>query len=95
MLKTISFPIYIETPLKITRSSIFLTSEAKLPFLQLRKTFTKALIFYHFDQKRYIWVKTDILSYIIGSILSQPILDFGQWHPVAFFLKKMISVEIW
>lgn len=32
---------------------VFLISEAKLVFTQLKKAFTKILIFYHFDLKRY------------------------------------------
>lgn len=64
--------------MKAIKNSNFLTPKAKLAFLQLRKAFTKALIIYHFDLKRYIWIKIDISGYGIDSILSQLILESGQ-----------------
>ena len=70
MLKTISSPANYEISLKTTWNSIFLTLEAKLAFLQLRKAFTKASILYHFDLKRYIWIKIDAFNYVIGDIFS-------------------------
>lgn len=33
----------------------FLTSEAGIAFIQLRKTFTKTLILYYFDREYHIW----------------------------------------
>ena len=82
----------------------FLTLEARLPFTQLRQAFIEALIFDHFDAKRRIWIETDISSYAIGGVLSQlsfktrldgvvTNIDFGQWHPIAFFSRKMISAK--
>ncbi len=53
----------------------FLTSEVKKAFIYLRKAFTKALILYYFDIKRYIHIKTNVLGYTIGRILSQMISD--------------------
>ena len=87
----------------------FFNPKAYLAFTQFRKVFTKALILYHFDLKRYIRIKIDALGYAIGEVLSQ--LDFemglvgqvtyksnllskiGQWHLVTFFSRKMIPVE--
>ena len=41
-------------------------------------------------------MKMDILSYAIGGILSQLTSDaLSQWHPVAFFLRKMIPAKTW
>ena len=71
MLKTISSPTNVETPLKATGNPTFLTLEAKLAFLQLREAFTKALILHHFDPECYIWIETDASGYVIGGILSQ------------------------
>lgn len=34
-------------------------------------TFTKALIFYHFDPKNYIQIKTDVLKDNISKVFSQ------------------------
>lgn len=53
----------------------FLILGAKKTFIHLYKAFTKVSIFYHFDLKYYIYIKTDILEYIIGEILSQITLD--------------------
>ena len=55
---------------KMVRSEFF-TLGARLPFTELRQTFVKALIFYHFDPKRHIQVETDISGYAIGGVLSQ------------------------
>ena len=82
----------------------FLTPKARLAFNRLRLAFTKAPIHWHFDPECHIWIKTDVLGYAIGGMLSQ--LAFGtspdgivtktnmsQWHPIAFFLRKMILAE--
>ena len=79
----------------------FLIPKAKLAFIQLRQAFVKAPIFYYFDPKSLIWIKTDASGYTIGGILSQLFsgtrpdeivtkTDLGQWHPVAFFFRKII-----
>ena len=72
----------------------FLTPGAKLAFTELRQTFLKAPIFHHFNPERHIRIETDISDYANGGVLSQLALDdSGQWHPVAFFSRKMIPVE--
>ena len=72
----------------------FLTSGARRAFTKLRQAFIKAPILYHFDPERHIRVETDILSYAIGGVLSQLTSDdSGRWHPVAFFLRKIIPAE--
>ncbi len=39
-------------------------------------------------------IEMDASSYAIGGILSQLTSDdSGQWHPVAFFSRKMIPAE--
>ena len=84
----------------------FLTPDARTAFNRLRLAFTEAPILWHFDPECYIWIETDALGYAIGGVLSQLILgtnpdgvvtkaDWGQWHPVTFFLKKMIPIETW
>ena len=80
-------------PPKAVDDSIFLTPEVKLVFLQVRQAFTEAPILYHFDPEHYIRIETDASSYTIVSILSQLTSETGQWHSVAFFLRKMISAE--
>ena len=81
------------TPPKAADNSTFLNSEAKLAFLQLRQAFTEAPILHHFDPERYIRIETDASGYAIGGILSQLTPESGQWHPVAFFSRKMIPAE--
>ena len=85
----------------------FLTPDAKKAFNHLRLAFIKAPILRHFDLESHIRIKTDASGYAIGGVLSQLNLnsdvppndsnsnksDFGQWHPVAYFSRKMIPAE--
>ena len=79
----------------------FLTSDARTAFNRLRLAFTEAPILRHFDPECHIRIETDASGYAIGGVLSQLAsetrpdgvvtkTDLGQWHPVAFFLRKMI-----
>ena len=79
---------------KKTVRSDFLTSRARLPFTKLRQAFVIALIFSYFNPERNIWVEIDRSGYAIGGVFGQLTSnDLGQWHPVAFFFKKMIPAE--
>ena len=49
----------------------FQTSNARITFNYFWLVFTKALILQHFNLKYHIWIKTNALSYAIGSMLSQ------------------------
>ena len=83
----------------------FLTPDAKKAFNYLRLAFIKAPILQHFDPESHIRIETDALGYAIGRVLSQLNFDsdappndsnksdFGQWHPVAYFFRKMIPTE--
>ncbi len=87
----------------------FFTPEAELAFTRLRQAFTEAPILHHFDPKRRIRMETDASGYAIGGVPSQltsdqrfsesdknfssKSSDVGQWHPVAFFSRKMIPAE--
>ena len=65
-------------------------------FTKLRQAFIEALILNHFDPDRHIKIETDVSGYTIDKILSQLSSDnLGQWHPVAFFSRKIIPVETW
>ena len=81
------------TSLRAANNSSFLTSEAKLDFLQLRQAFTEAPILHHYDPKRYIQIETYASGYAIGDIVSQLTPETGQLHLVAFFSRKMIPAE--
>ncbi len=75
-----------------SQSGLFLTSEGRKAFTKLRQAFIEAPILNHFDPERHIQIETDVSGYAIGGILSQLTLDdLGQWHPIAFFSRKMIS----
>ena len=82
----------------------FLTPGAREAFNHLRLAFTEAPILWHFDPECHIWIETDVSGYAIGGVLSQLAsgtspdgvvtkTDLGQWHPVAFFSRKMIPAE--
>ena len=65
-----------------------------MAFTELRQAFIKAPILHYFDLKCHIPVETDISGYAIDEVLSQLISDdLGQWHPLAFFSRKMIPAE--
>ena len=85
----------------------FLTSNAKKAFNHLRLMFIKAPILRHFDSKSHIRIETNASGYTISGVLSQLNLDsnaplndsnlnksdFGQWHLVAYFFRKIILAE--
>ena len=83
----------------------FLTPDAKEAFNHLRLAFIEAPILRHFDSESHIRIETNASGYAIGGVLSQLNLDsdappndlnksdFGQWHLVAYFSKKMIPAE--
>ena len=88
-----------------TREPNFLTPNAKKAFNHLRLAFIKAPILRYFDSKNHIQIETDASCYAIGGVFSQLNLDsdappndsnksnFGQWYPIAYFSRKMISAE--
>ena len=85
----------------------FLTHNAKKTFNHLWLAIIKALIFRHFDLESDIQIETDIWGYTIDGLLSQLNLDssiplnnsnlnksdFGWWHLVAYFFRKMMPAE--
>ena len=71
--------------------SDILTPGAKLAFTKLRQAFVKAPILHHIDLEWHIRIKMDAQGYVISKVLSQlTSYDSGWWHPMAFFLRKMI-----
>ena len=74
--------------------SNYLDLNAKKAFDQLRQAFTQATIFQHFDPERYIRFETNALGNAISGVLSQLTNDLGQWHPVPYFLCKIILAKI-
>ena len=70
----------------------YLTPNARQAFTQLRQAFIEAPILRHFDPEYHIRIQTDTSGYVIGGVLSQ-LTDSGQWHPVAYYSRKMIPAE--
>ncbi len=76
------------------QSGWFFTTNAKRVVTKLRQAFVEAPILNHFDSESHIQIQTDVSGYAIGGILSQLTSDnSGQWHPVAFFSRKIIPAE--
>ena len=78
----------------------FLTSNVKEAFNRLRQAFTKAPILRHFDPEYHMRIETNESGYGVGEVLSQltsnqvisdrTIGSNVDWHPIAYFSKKMI-----
>ena len=74
----------------------YLILKARLAFTQLRKAFTKARIFQHFDLECHILIETDTSGYAISGVLSQLASDnLGWWNPIAFYSQKIIPAKTW
>ena len=82
----------------------FLILDTRETFNRLRLAFTKALIFYHFDLKCHIQIKTNISSYATDIVLNQLTsrtssdeiiikTNLDQWYQIVVFLKKIILAE--
>ena len=71
----------------------FLTFNARQVFSQLKQVFIKASILRHFDTKHHIRIDSDASGYAISGVLSQMTSETGQWHPVVYYLQKMIPAE--
>ena len=82
------------TSKNLNQTTGYPTLEVRLLFTQLRKAFTKALIFWHFDPECHVRIETNMSGYTIGRVLSQLTLDnLGQWHPIAFYSRKIIPAK--
>ena len=81
-------------PVRGAEEPSFLTPNARRAFTQLRQAFTKVSILRHFELERHIRIETDASDYAIGGVLGQMTSETGQWHPVAYYLRKMIPAEI-
>ena len=88
----------IQTHIGATGELTFLTPSTKEIFNQLKQAFTKAPILQHFDPECHIRIETNASGYAIRRVLNQLTSDHltsdqGQWHPVAYFSRKMIPAE--
>ena len=83
----------------------FLNSNPKKVFNNFWLAFIKAPIFWHFDLESHIQIETNASDYAIDGVLRQLNFnsnaisndlnksDFGQWHPIAYFSRKMIPAK--
>ena len=47
----------------------------------------------YFEPSRRTRIETDASAYAIAGIISQLLTETGQWHPVAYYSRKMIDAE--
>ena len=77
---------------KFSNIHIFLISETLKIFKRFRKTFIETSILRYFDFERVIRIEIDAFDKILKIILCQQ-NDENHWHFVAYFSRKMISIE--
>ena len=81
---------------KAARGSDYLTPATKKAFNHLRHAFIQVPIFQYFDPEWHIRIETLASDYAISGVLSELTLDnSGQWHPMAYYLQKMIPAKTW
>ena len=68
------------------------TDECKKASRELKNCMCEALILHHFDPSKQYFVETDLSDYVNADVLSQ-LNDKGVLHPVAYFSRKIASVE--
>lgn len=52
------------------------TSKARQTFIKLNQMFIKVLVFYYYNPKRQICIKTDVFGCIISKVSNQLISDY-------------------
>jgi transposase InsO family protein len=67
-------------------------ADAAKAFRTLRETFTKGPLLVHFNPTATTRVETDASQYAISANLVQ-LSEQGQWHPVAFWSRKLTDAE--
>jgi hypothetical protein len=67
--------------------------EARAAFSQLKIAFTFALMLRHFNLARHSRLEVDAFNFVISEIISQLDEKFDQWHSIAYWFRKMNSVE--
>ena len=69
------------------------SKDAETAFRKLLERFTSAPLLIYFEPSRRTRIETDASAYAIAAIISQLLAETGQWHPVAYFSRKMIDAE--
>ena len=71
-------------------------AEALKAFEELKQQFLKALLLRHYAADLPIRIETDASGFAISAIISQPHPSPNgkiQWHPIAFYSRKMTAAE--
>ncbi len=84
----------VSSKAKFQGMNFILTKDAEISFHQLRSAFTIALMLRHFDPLLFIRMETDASGFAISGILSQQHPETGHWHPVTFWSRKKLPVEM-
>ncbi|THC87561.1 hypothetical protein EYZ11_012993 [Aspergillus tanneri] len=69
-----------------------LPEDARVAFNKLKSAFSSAPLLSHYDPRNRTRVETDASGFAISAIISQ-LQDDNEWHPVAFFSRKMTDSE--
>ena len=54
----------------------------------MKRAFTTAPLLRHFDVEKPVRLETDASNFAIGAIIAQQ-YEEGQWHPVAYYSRKL------
>jgi hypothetical protein len=76
------------------QSQFVFTQQARNAVDTLKKAFTSAPILRHFDPALRIRIEADASGFAIAAILTQLQEDDKQWHPVAYWSRKMQPAEL-
>ena len=60
-------------------------------FQTLKRSFTEAPVLRHYDPALPLRVESDASNFAVAAVLSQ--LFGSEWHPIAFWSRKMIPAE--
>lgn len=70
-----------------------LTEDTRQAFQNLKKAFLEAPLLAHFNPEWKTRLETDASGYAVSGITSQLNPHDGQWHPIAFWSRKMTPAE--
>lgn len=83
-----------KSPNTRTKTTPFkLTSEAREAFYKLKEKFTEAPLLRHFNPGLPIRIDPDASQYAIAAIICQLQPDDNQWHPIAYWSRKLTAAE--
>lgn len=85
----------IDSKSKFQGINFYLIKDIKSFFHQLCWAFTTSLILCNFDLLFFIYMKTNVLDFVIlGILVSQQYLKTSHWDPIVFWLRKKTVIDI-